>query len=101
MRAQAGKVNSRDGAPVALPVELVVLLVEGHKIGQGEAVMRGDKIDAVLRPASPSPLPAPVVAPPVSCTTSHSPVTDPANVNFKAFCISGIISLQTITPATG
>src|SRR5439155_20711287 len=32
--------------PVVLPVGLVVLVVVGDEVGKGEAVVRGDKVDA-------------------------------------------------------
>ena len=56
--------------PVALAVGLIMLLVVSHEVTQGEAVVRRDEVDAVLRAPPSSPLPAAVVAPPVTCAQS-------------------------------
>ena len=56
-----------EGLPIAFPVGLIVLVVIRDQVGQGEAVMGGDEVDAVLRPAAAAPLPAAIVAPPVIC----------------------------------
>ncbi len=52
-------------APVALAVALVVLAVEGDQVREREAVVRGDEVDAVVRPPPAAPPPAAIVAPPV------------------------------------
>ena len=56
------------GAPVALAIGLVVLLVVCHKVAQCEAVVCGDEVDAVLGASPSQPLPAAIVRPPAACT---------------------------------
>ena len=55
------------GAPIALAIGLVVLLIVRHKVAQREAVMGSDEVDAMLRASPPKPLPPTIVRPPAAC----------------------------------
>ena len=55
------------GAPIALAIGFIVLLIVRDKVAQREAVMCGDKIDAMLRASTPEPLPPAIVCPPAAC----------------------------------
>ncbi len=62
-----GWIAERFTLPVPFAVALVVLLVEGNKVRQGETIMGCDEVDAVVGPPPTPPLPPTVVPPPVTC----------------------------------
>ena len=89
--------------PVALAVGLVVLLVVSHEVAQGEAVVRRDEVDAVLRAPPSSPLPAAVVAPPVTCAQStpraSATLLGRQHLTYREGC--NLASVRAVTAVTG
>ncbi len=77
--------------PVAFAVALVFLLVEGYQVRQGEAVVGGDEVYAVLGAPTAPPLPPSIVAPPVTWHLYHlDPPSARCCILFNTAALQGV-----------